>query len=193
MGKKNVKASIILIVFIVLLATVPAGGYYILNQSYSELKHEKQNLENELEITLDQLNDSNVELSQLETEIEQYESSLQENISRLQPLKSGDECHLHDPVWSEVLEFLESNEDTDIKKMIDNAKKQGIRCAYVNAVYELLGFNTLDYGMVYLEPATYYLVYPEIGANYFNCVYEQPYESSLSEDEYTITEILVMW
>lgn len=194
MKKKIVKSSVILIIFIVSLATVSAGGYYILDLSYSELKHEKQSSENDLKITLDQLNGSNVELSQLETELEQYESSLQENISKLQEFKSGDKYHLHDPLWSEVLDFLYYTEETDIQKMIGDAKKQGIRCAYVKAVYDLLGFNTLDYGMMYLEPNTYYLVYPEIGANYFDCVYEQPYGSLFPEDdEYTITEIMVVW
>lgn len=192
MEKKSIKTSVILIVIIVLLATVSAGGYYTLNLSYSELKNEKQSLENDLKITLDQLNGSNVELSQLETELEQYESSLQENISKLQELKSGNEYLLHDPIWSEVYEFLENNNNFDIRIMIDNLKNQGIRCAYVNAVYDLLGFNTLDYDMVYLEPTTYYLVYPEIGANYFDCVYEQPY-GYFPGDEYTIIEILVMW
>lgn len=199
MKKKIVKSSVILIIFIVSLATVSAGGYYILDLSYSELKHEKQSSENDLEITLDQLNGSNVELSQLETELEQYESSLQENISKLQELKSGDEYHLHDPLWSEVLEFLGNNNDTNIGVMIDNLKNQGIRCGYVEVVmelgvFELLGFNTIDYGMIYLEYGTHYLVYPEIGLYYFDCVEDLPYGSSIPEyNDMMITEILIMW
>jgi len=196
---KIVKVSIILIVIIVLLATVSAGGYYVLNQSYSELKHEKQCLENEVKITMNQINNSNVKLNQTEIELEQHEISLQENTSKLQELKSGDKYHLHDPLWSEVLEFLHYNEETDIQKMIDDAKNQGLRCAYVEVimelgVFELLGFNTLDYDMVYLEYDTYYLVYPEIGLYYFDCVEDLPYGHSIPEyNDMMITKILVMW
>jgi len=185
----------LLVIIIVITATVSASGYYIMDLSYSELIHEKQSLENDLEITMDQINNSNVELNQIETELEQHEIRLQENTSKLQELKSGDKYHLHDPLWSEALDFLYyTNEETDIQKIIENAKNQGIRCAYVKAVYDLLGFNTLDFGMIYLEPVTYYIVYPEIGSNYFDCVYEQPYGSPFPEDnEYIIDEIMIVW
>lgn len=200
METRNIKSKslIILIVIIVLLATVSASSYCILNLSYSELKHEKQSSENDLEITMKQLNDSNVEMNQIKTELEQHKSNLQENISKLYELKSGNEYHLHDPLWNEVIEFLENNNDIDIEIMINNLKNQGIKCGYVEVimgswVFELLVFNTLDYDMIYLEPDTYYLVYPEVGLNYFDCVDEQPYGSSLPEDNDLITEILIMW
>ena len=195
---KIVKVSVILIVIIVLLITVSAGGYYILDISYSELKHEKQSLENDLKITMNKINNSNVKLNQTKTELEQHKISLQENTSKLQEMKSGDKYHLHDPLWSEVLEFLHYNEETDIQKMIDDAKNHGLRCAFVEVVmeggvYELLGFNTLDYDMVYLEHNTYYLVYPEIDLYYFDCVEDHPYGHSFPGDNDMITEILVMW
>ena len=192
------KSLIILVVIIVLLTTASAGGYCMLNLSYSELKYEKQSLENELIITMDQVNDSNVELNQIETELEQHKSNLDENISKLQELKSGNEYYLHDPTLNEAWEFLENNEETDIQKMIDNAKNQGLRCGYVEIVmetgiFELLVFDTLDYDMIYLECDTYYLVYPVVGLNYFDCVEYFPYGSSIPEYNDMITKILVMW
>jgi len=192
------KSLIILVVIIVLLITVSASGYYILNRLYSELTDEKQSLENELKVAMDQVNDSNVELNQIETELEQHKSNLDENISKLQELKSGNEYYLHNPTLNEAWEFLENNEETDIQKIIDDAKNRGLRCGYVEVameigVFELLVFDTLDYDMVYLECDTYYLVYPVVGLNYFDCIYEQPYGPSHPEDNDMITEILVMW
>jgi len=196
------KALIILVVIIVLLTTVSVGGYYILNQSYSDLKYEKQSLENELIITMDHVNDSNVELNQIETELEQHKINLEENISKLQELKSGNEYYLHDPTLNEAWEFLENNDETDIQKMIDKAKNHGLRCGYVQVVmevgiFELLVFDALDYDMIYLEHYleydAYSLVYPVVGLNYFDCVYEQPYGPSLPEDNDMIIEILVVW
>ena len=197
-NNKIVKISIILAIIIILLNVVSAGGYFILDQSYSELTEEKQDLEDKLTTTQNNLNNTNHTLALTETELEQVNNSLQENNSELQQLESGDKYHLHDPTWNEVLEFLENNNETDIQKMIDNAKNLGLRCAYVTigmemGMLELIGFYTLDYDMVYLEPTTYYLVYPKVGSNYYDCVENQPYGPSTPEYNDKIFEILIVW
>ena len=59
-------------------------------------------------------------------------------------------------------------------------------------VYYLVGFNTVDEGMVYYEATTDYRVFPEIDKKYVDCVEGNPYASSLiTNDE--IIDILIIW
>jgi hypothetical protein len=206
LGKTDVKKGsslarliVILMIIIVLLNIASAGGYYLLSQSYSESVQEKQNLESELTNTQNELNNSNSQLTNLEVMLSLYESSLQENISELQILKSGDKYNLHDPTWIEAVDFLDNNVDiADLIQLMNLSKNEGIRCAYVGiitgeVVHELIGFNTLDYEMKYVEPLYHYVVYPEVGSNYYDCVENQPYGPSTPEDKDLITDILIIW
>jgi len=117
----------------------------------------------------------------------------QENTSELNKLEIGDKYHLHDPIYEEVLNFIEQD-DSSLREMIDNAKNQGIRCAYVliytgSGQYPIIGFNTIDNGMVYFEDGTDYQVIPEIGKTYTDCVVGNPYLPSYT----LITDILFIW
>lgn len=163
------------------------------------LVQEEQNLEDTFNTKNQELANQQDNLEGLEYKLLDYENSLYGNNSELIDLKSGDKYNLHDPIWDEVLDFLNDNEYLNIEKIIESAKNQGLRCAYVEVglegdiMLELIGFNTLDYGMTYIEPSTYYLVYPEVGLNYFDCVEDQPYGSSVPEDNDIITEVLIIW
>jgi len=189
------KISIGLVVFTVILFTF----YLSLQLSNNELVQEEKDMEVLLNSKNEELSNCQLTLENLNLELSNLNKSLNENNSELIDLQSGDNYHLHDPLWDEVLDFLDNNEFYDIDKMIDEAKNEGIRCAFVDVAVEgnysfyLMGFDTLDYGMVYIEPSTSYLVNPEVGLNYYDCVEDQPYGSSLPEDEDTIIEILVMW
>jgi len=201
-GKKKsltiFKTVIIFGIIISMLVIFSISGYYILDQSYKVSIEEKKSLEDEFKNAQGEINASNFQLGNFEIELLQHQGNLEENLSELQVLKSGDKYHLHDPLWVEVLDFLENNETTDTREIIDSLKNQGIRCALAEirmgeGEYVLIGFNTLDYGMLYIEPDTNYLVYPEVGLNYFDCVDEQPYEYPEPYDDYIITDILIIW
>lgn len=123
---------------------------------------------------------------------------------------AGDEYHLRDPLFSEAQELVmdqafEPLENifvlSPLGQLLYQAKKRGIRCSYVAIVvenlrsgergqYELIGFNTLDRGMVYFEPNTGYRVFPEIGKPYTDCVEGMPYYSS---PELLIKKVVTAW
>ncbi len=189
------KPLIILILLIVMLGLISAIGYYILNQSYSELAVQKNSLENELNNANNQLIGKNLSLLNFQNQLIDYQNYIVENNSKLQELRSGDKYHLHDSTYNEVMEFLEYNGKSSIFEIITNAKNQGIRCAYVQILliedmYTLIGFNTIDQGMIYFEPETHYKVNPKIGKDYFLCVEGQPYGSYY---EAMIKDILLIW
>jgi len=210
--KKNntiVKISIILAIIIILLNVISVSGYFILDQSYSELKEEKHGLEDKLTTTQNTLDNANHTLALTEMGLEQVNTSLKENNSEVQQLESGDKYNLRDPLYSEVTRFIQNDNSDNEKTLIDNAKSKGLRCALVEVgiigstikilgaprtgeSYLLMAFNTTDKGMVYFESKTDYRVYPEIGKSYIECVEGNPYISSLLVND-TITKILVVW
>jgi hypothetical protein len=140
---------------------------------------------------------------------------LQQNISELEKLRSGDNYSLHDPTYNEVLNFIENdktNEKNYIEDVFDceqfsqqvnaNAENIGIRCAYViiyfydtDAGHGIIGFNTVDQGMVYVEPQTdEWVENLKEGNDYWtDCLVPKGnyyYEDSPND---TIKEILLIW
>jgi len=194
-----VKPIVVFMILILVISIVSIIFYINLDNSYSQAITEKEALDVQLSQTRNEFNTSEQQLIGLEDKLVQYQGFLDENNSQMIDLKSGDEYNLHDPLRSEVMSFLEEYNEADIKLIISDFKNQGIRCAYVNVGFkdnwmkELIGFNTLDYGMVYMEPYTRYLVTPVVGLNYYDCVNDQPYGASLPEDNDEIAEILIIW
>jgi len=158
----------------------------------------------ELSTKTDELNSARDNLSLIS-------ANLQENISEYNELKSGDKYHLHDPIYEELLNFIENDYSSNDREVIDNAKSQGIRCAYVmvyvggltissmdgsvsssigGGMHTLVGFNTVDQGMIYFETGTDYQVIPIVGQDYTDCVVGNPYMSGIFDN---ITDILVIW
>jgi len=100
---------------------------------------------------------------------------LVESMSEVSLLRSGDVFSLHRPTYLEVLEFMEEDK-TDENEYVytfyecdefsedvnTNAEAQGIRTAVVliemgigsleRRGHVIVGFNTVDSGMVYFEP-----------------------------------------
>ena len=203
-GKRIVffKLSVVLTIIISLLLVTTAYGYYQIEQSRTEILQDIENLENELESTWNQLNNSNLQLNNVQAELDYYEILFQENSSILQSLRAGDEYHLHDPTYKEALDCVKKYSGTYLDDLFVPINNKGIRCAYVWLLLNgsngdsyglnLVGFNTMDEGMVYFEIDTYYRVYPEIGKQYWECVEGTPYGSVSPYDD-TITEILLIW
>jgi len=208
-NNRPIKISAIIVVIILILGIFSINNNNYLEGKYSELKNEKQRLKSDLNTTQSQLINKNSELNSTKKELEQTTKYLQENNSKLQTLKSGDKYELHDPLYNEVTDFIEKDDSKHEKKLIENAKNQGLRCAYVavnivgsiiklgwepssDAMYPLVAFETIDRGMVYFEPITDYRVFPKINESYVDCVEGSPYSSDYMTDD-TITDIIVIW
>ncbi|UCH71812.1 MAG: hypothetical protein JSW62_05285 [Thermoplasmatales archaeon] len=176
--------------------------------SIVSLEYEVYDLEQEINNAKDALSDA-------KTKWHQTNLSLQENISELQLLQSGDKYNLHDPTYNEVERFIANDETDEIEfdeenfdcenfaqTVNSNAENQGIRCAFVIMYFEqnktghaIVGFNTVDQGMVYIEPQSDEWVENfEIGNDYWtDCVVPSGnyyYEDAPND---TIKEILIYW
>jgi competence protein ComGF len=198
-GKNHLsKLTSSLIIITILLTITSVGATLMVQQNYSELTNEKLSLENELFITKEQIVNTSSSLNSSRPLLEQINTELQEMISFVNLQKIGDTYYLHDPLLNDVTQFIANDTSSDILLEIDNAKEQGVQCAYVivqivsasNGEYELIGFNTADNGMVYFEPKTDYRVFPITGNHYVDCVEGHPYSSTFDD---TITSILAIW
>ncbi|MDD4860128.1 MAG: hypothetical protein PHR56_08020 [Dehalococcoidales bacterium] len=153
----------------------------------------------ELQATRDELNRQRTELTSLQTSY--------------QALVSGHGYTVKDPTYQQMLDFLKTD-TTDQKSYIvgryecrhfatdvcNSAELAGIRCAYVSLGYPqdmghaIVAFNTIDKGLVYVEPQSDEQVKVVMGRHYFQCVIpngnysyvQPPYDD-------TILEILVAW
>jgi len=171
--------------------------------------------ENEIYDLQEELNTTNTQLSDVKKELEQINLSLQENVSELEKLRSGDKYELHDPTYNEVASFIASDKTDEIpydnetfdcqhfaQTINDNAENRGIRCAFVivhfyetNTGHMIVGFNTVDQGMVYIEPQSdEWVENLEVGNEYWtDCVVPKGnyYYEDAPDD--TIKEVLVFW
>ena len=180
-----------------------------LNSYLSYLENETDNLEEEISNISDQLTDAKQELNQMN-------QSLQENMSELEKLRSGDKYDLHDPTYNEVASFISSDKTDEIpydsetfdcenfaQLINNNAEDQGMRCAYVviyfydtSAGHAIIGFDTVDRGMVYIESQSdEWVENLEVGNDYWtDCVVPNGnyyyYEEAPND---TIKDILVFW
>lgn len=185
MKKKNHKKNLIVITILIILVL---SIYYAEGDRIKYLKTEIGSHSSELATEQNEL-DAKIDNLNL------IRGVYQENISEFNELKTGDKYHLHDPIYEEVLNFIERDDSSSAREMIDSAKSQGIRCAYVLVYagsfgsYPIVGFNTIENGMVYFEDGTDYQVIPEIGKTYTSCVVGNPYLPSYT----SITDILAIW
>lgn len=151
-----------------------------------------------------ELSDTQEYLSEIESQLKTTEAILQ--ATRLSQYKQ------HDPTYDEVLAFLEDDQ-TNHTEYIENervcshfaatvnntAEKMGIRCALVIVRFSernhaIIGFDTLDQGMVFFEPQSDEAVYPVIGKEYWRCIQPRPgfyYEKPDYDD--VITELVIIW
>ena len=111
--------------------------------------------------------------------------------SELEKARGGNTYERHNPTFLEVSEFIAQDKTDELnyenekftckdfaQVVNNNAEKKGIRCAYVllgfvgNVSHGIIGFNTTDKGMVYIEPQTdEWIQNLEIGKDYWtDCV-----------------------
>lgn len=170
-----------------------------------------KNFDSEIEKSSSSLIVEELKVESANNDLNNTNKNLQENISTLNELKSGDEYHLHDPTYDEVIDFLNSYSSSSEKQMVEKAKSKGLQCAYVMAyvggisiaeadggdtfslgggMYPLIGFDTVDRGMMYYEVDTEYQVIPVVGRDYTDCVVGDPYLPGIFDN---ITDLLEIW
>ena len=120
---------------------------------------------------------------------------------------------LHNPTYKELLLFLRRDR-TDSKRYIEgeydcsdfsaevnnNAEFDGIRAAYVIIYYPqlpghaIVAFQTVDKGLIFIEPISDETVKLVVGKRYYKCIEPKPgyYYKKPSHDD-TIVEIQIVW
>ena len=198
-GKKHsFRITISLLVIVVLMMITSVSATLVVQQTHSGLLTEKTSLEQEITMMKTQIMNVSSSINTSRPRLEQINTEIFELRSLVSLEKPGDTYQLHDPIFSDVTQFTSNDTSVNITLELHHAKEQGIQCAYVvvqiisssNGEYELIGFNTVDEGMVYFEPTTDYQVFPVIGHRYNDCVQGAPYSSPFDD---TITSIVEIW
>lgn len=106
----------------------------------------------------------------------------------------------YNPTYSELQEFLSETGTSSAKEIHDYAEASGIRVAYVRCqiareaakgrvyVYELVAFETVDNGLVIIEPWSLEDVKIEVG-KYYSVLNGRP---PRAHDD-TITKVTIVW
>lgn len=105
---------------------------------------------------------------------------------------------LYNPTYDEVQQILSEDDKGSAKKINNDAELQGIRAAYVRCwtvtvegkvyVSELVAFETVDKGFIFIEPSSHQEVKLEIGERYS----ELNGVSALKHDG-IISDIKIIW
>ena len=107
---------------------------------------------------------------------------------------------LYNPTYAEIMSDLNSSEMDSAQKILDYAKVNGIRAAYVRVpiarpasegrvyLYQLVAFDTVDKGFVIIEPRSHRQVNVEVGKSYSLL---NGFPPSSFDD--TITKVTVVW
>ena len=169
-------------------------------------KGELHSVETELASTLDSL-------STIQTELGVTRDTLTDLEISYEGLMTGHGYTIKDPTYSEMMSFLRAD-DTDEAEYIEDeyectefttdlcngAEEEGIRCAYVTLKFPagightIVAFDTIDKGLIYIEPQYDDLVRVEIGKHFHKCVVPKAsylYEKPDYDD--TIEEVLIAW
>ena len=174
-GWKRAFATFFILIAIILLcgATGYIGSNYGQNKGYSEGFREGTQAGNQA--SYDQGHQDGQEEGYDAGYNSGYETGLRE---------TGQGFDLHNPTYQEMKDFLEQDntdsnefvEDsyvcTDFSATINNhAEAQGIRCAVVYLIYPeaghtIIAFDTIDKGLIYIEPQFDHEVKIEIGKHY---------------------------
>lgn len=187
-----------------------------LGATESELQLTKLELdatETELSHALDEMSITRAELEVTRDELVELETELTDLLISYEGLMTGYGYTIKDPTYNKMMRFLR-NDDTDKNRYIEDkydcknystdlcnsAEAVGIRCAYVSIGYPggighvIVAFNTIEKGLIYIEPQSDELVNVEIGKHFYECVVPKPgyyYEEPDHDD--TIKEILIAW
>jgi hypothetical protein len=175
-------------------------------EELQETKDDLQSAETDLASALDSLDTAQAELDEKETVL----TELQINY---EGLIAGHGYTIKDPTYTEMMRFI-ADDDTDKAEYIEDeyectgfatdlcnrAEEKGIRCAYVSIRFPdgrghaIVAFNTIDKGLVYVEPQYDDLVEIEIGKPFYQCVVpagNYTYQKPAQDD--TILEVMAAW
>jgi hypothetical protein len=167
---------------------------------------ELQSVETELASALDTADTVQSELDEKEAELAELQTSYD-------GLMAGHGYTIKDPTYKELMSFI-SDDNTDkaeyiageyectdfATRLCNNAEEKGIRCAYVSIRFPggkghaIVAFNTIDKGLIYIEPQYDDLVNIVIGKPFYKCVVPKEgvvYEKPAQDD--TIEKVLVAW
>jgi len=155
------------------------------------------------------------QLEEITEEFKYVNQSLQENYTQLTNLLSGDNYEFYDPTYAEVAQFMANDNTDDLpydyqdfnclhfsRTLIANAKQFSMRCALViinfdetNVSHAIVGFNTSDQGIVYIEPQfDEWVENLEPGNDYWTeCVVSNGIYEHVEDPNDTIREILIFW
>ena len=168
--------------------------------------------QNELVLTSEELEYTQAELASTQADIETTKGELADLQISYEGLIAGHGYTIKDPAYKQLMSFIKEDK-TDKEQYIEdeyvcenfamdvcnNAEKEGIRCAYVIIHYPegghtIVAFNTIDKGLIYIEPQSDELVNPRIGKHYYKCVVPKPgYRYEKPDYDDTIEKILVIW
>jgi hypothetical protein len=174
---------------------------------------ELDSVKTKLASTLASLSAREAELETVKEKLAEREIELADLQVSYQGLMTGHGYTIRDPTYRELVRFLKAD-DTDKAKYIEGkyectefaadlcnrAEEEGIRCAYVilsfpNGMgHAIVAFNTIDEGLVYVEPQHDEFVKVELGKRFYQCIVPRPgyyYEEPSYDD--TIEQVLVIW
>ncbi len=107
---------------------------------------------------------------------------------------------LYNPSYDEITSTLARSQLDSAQQILDYAKANGIRAAYVRVpiareasegrvyLYQLVAFETVDKGMIIIEPRSHREVIVETGKSYANL---NGFPASPFDD--TITKVTIVW
>lgn len=187
---------------------------------YQHIKQEKIDMEIEIEKTLDELGDKTIELQIVDNKLQENVSRLllahdrlKESNSELDKLRSGNRYEMHDPTYIEVKDFIRQDKTEKIpyddetficadyaSVVNNNAEDIGMRCCYIALNFEedghsLVGFNTIDKGMIFIEPQSdEWVKNLEVGNDYWTgCVIPESGYYYENDPDDTITGVFYFW
>jgi len=190
------------------------------NTELESTVNELINNETELQTTKEELQSAETELAStlhnldtVQSELDEKGSELTELQTRYEGLMTGHGYTIKDPTYNEMMSFID-DDDTDKAEYIpgeyectdfatnlcNRAEEEDIRCAYVSIRFPggrghaIVAFNTVDKGLIYIEPQYDDLVEIEIGKLFHQCVVptgDYKYEKPAQDD--TIEKVLVAW
>ncbi len=187
-----------------------------LDSTRNELTATKKTLDTtrvELDSTRSSLATRTKELQTTVNELAAQKTGLAELQVSYDGLVSGHGYTIKDPTYNQMLNFVREDATDKNKYIVDkyecrhfatdicnNAESKGIRCAYVLLAFPdgtghaIIAFNTIDKGLIYIEPQSDDMVKLEIGKRYWQCVIPSGnnYYPAPSYDD-TVTEVLVAW
>ena len=201
---------------VIILAIVAVASLITMVWALNELnsvRNSRLQADAELQAMQAELADVEIELNASKELVESLEdtlSNLQVNYARL---TTGYDYVLRDPSYQEMQDFLQQDETSEQEYLkneyicVDfaanvkaNAAEEGIRCAYVVIEYlgttghAIVAFDTIDRGLVYIEPQFDWDVVPEIGRRYYECVVPPPGQYMVEPDyDDTIARIVIIW